>query len=190
MLRARPWHLGLYEIPFSARVGVGCREGGLPDEVLSDGQSAGEALASPLMEGVSGHTGGCRVLAPMSAAMWRVSASFPRGTVSGGRLAGCRGRMACSQLSPPRPSPPQGHSKSIQCLTVHKNGGKSYIYSGSHDGHINILWLTELAPGPLAGEVGVFCPHGARGQACQVAAAGLRPPGVSTLGAPGSRLQP
>lgn len=36
-------------------------------------------------------------------------------------------------------SPPQGHSKSIQCLTVHKNGGKSYIYSGSHDGHINIL---------------------------------------------------
>lgn len=35
--------------------------------------------------------------------------------------------------------PPQGHSKSIQCLTVHKNGGKSYIYSGSHDGHINIL---------------------------------------------------
>lgn len=36
-------------------------------------------------------------------------------------------------------SPSQGHSKSIQCLTVHKNGGKSYIYSGSHDGHINIL---------------------------------------------------
>ena len=34
---------------------------------------------------------------------------------------------------------PKGHSKSIQCLTVHKNGGKSYIYSGSHDGHINIL---------------------------------------------------
>lgn len=33
----------------------------------------------------------------------------------------------------------QGHSKSIQCLTVHRNGGKSYIYSGSHDGHINIL---------------------------------------------------
>ncbi|NXP66789.1 WDR1 protein, partial [Chloropsis cyanopogon] len=27
----------------------------------------------------------------------------------------------------------QGHSKSIQCLTVHKNGGKSYIYSGSND---------------------------------------------------------
>lgn len=36
-------------------------------------------------------------------------------------------------------SPSQGHSKSIQCLTVHKNGGKSYIYSGSNDGHINIL---------------------------------------------------
>uniref|UniRef100_A0A8C2U6G8 WD repeat domain 1 n=2 Tax=Coturnix japonica TaxID=93934 RepID=A0A8C2U6G8_COTJA len=31
----------------------------------------------------------------------------------------------------------KGHSKSIQCLTVHKNGGKSYIYSGSNDGHIN-----------------------------------------------------
>nr|XP_042711398.1 WD repeat-containing protein 1 isoform X4 [Chrysemys picta bellii] len=35
-----------------------------------------------------------------------------------------------------------GHSKSIQCLTVHKNGGKSYIYSGSHDGHIN-YWDSE-----------------------------------------------
>lgn len=39
-------------------------------------------------------------------------------------------------------SAPQGHSKSIQCLTVHKNGGKSYIYSGSHDGHIN-YWDSE-----------------------------------------------
>ncbi|MGH0160200.1 UNVERIFIED_CONTAM: hypothetical protein FKN15_038780, partial [Acipenser sinensis] len=27
----------------------------------------------------------------------------------------------------------KGHSKSIQCLTVHKNDGRSYIYSGSHD---------------------------------------------------------
>lgn len=36
----------------------------------------------------------------------------------------------------------KGHSKSIQCLTVHKNGGKSYIYSGSHDGHIN-YWDAE-----------------------------------------------
>ncbi|KAK9399046.1 WD repeat-containing protein 1 [Crotalus adamanteus] len=36
----------------------------------------------------------------------------------------------------------KGHSKSIQCLTVHKNGGKSYIYSGSHDGHIN-YWDSE-----------------------------------------------
>ncbi|CDQ61972.1 unnamed protein product [Oncorhynchus mykiss] len=35
----------------------------------------------------------------------------------------------------------KGHSKSIQSLTVHKNGGCSYIYSGSHDGHINILSL-------------------------------------------------
>uniref|UniRef100_A0A8D3CC72 WD repeat-containing protein 1 n=1 Tax=Scophthalmus maximus TaxID=52904 RepID=A0A8D3CC72_SCOMX len=33
----------------------------------------------------------------------------------------------------------KGHSKSIQCLTVHKHDGRSYIYSGSHDGHINIL---------------------------------------------------
>lgn len=41
--------------------------------------------------------------------------------------------------SPAPSSPVQGHSKSIQCLTVHNNGGKSYIYSGSHDGHINIL---------------------------------------------------
>ncbi|KAJ6659379.1 hypothetical protein lerEdw1_019111 [Lerista edwardsae] len=38
----------------------------------------------------------------------------------------------------------KGHSKSIQCLTVHKNGGKSYIYSGSHDGHINILLSGQL----------------------------------------------
>ncbi|XP_062838145.1 WD repeat-containing protein 1 isoform X1 [Anolis carolinensis] len=36
----------------------------------------------------------------------------------------------------------KGHSKSIQCLTVHKNGGKSYIYSGSHDGYIN-YWDSE-----------------------------------------------
>uniref|UniRef100_A0A3Q0QXP9 WD repeat domain 1 n=1 Tax=Amphilophus citrinellus TaxID=61819 RepID=A0A3Q0QXP9_AMPCI len=33
----------------------------------------------------------------------------------------------------------KGHSKSIQCVTVHKNEGQAYIYSGSHDGHINIL---------------------------------------------------
>nr|XP_019942440.1 PREDICTED: WD repeat-containing protein 1 [Paralichthys olivaceus] len=31
----------------------------------------------------------------------------------------------------------KGHSKSIQCLTVHKSDGQSHIYSGSHDGHIN-----------------------------------------------------
>ncbi|XP_072315629.1 WD repeat-containing protein 1 [Eucyclogobius newberryi] len=30
----------------------------------------------------------------------------------------------------------QGHTKSIQCLTVHKGDGRSYVYSGSHDGHI------------------------------------------------------
>uniref|UniRef100_A0A3Q3IT13 Anaphase-promoting complex subunit 4 WD40 domain-containing protein n=1 Tax=Monopterus albus TaxID=43700 RepID=A0A3Q3IT13_MONAL len=31
----------------------------------------------------------------------------------------------------------KGHSKSIQCMTVHKSEGRQYIYSGSHDGHIN-----------------------------------------------------
>ncbi|XP_064821709.1 WD repeat-containing protein 1-like [Oncorhynchus masou masou] len=36
----------------------------------------------------------------------------------------------------------KGHSKSIQSLTVHKSGGRSYIYSGSHDGHIN-YWDAE-----------------------------------------------
>ncbi|XP_076012593.1 WD repeat-containing protein 1 [Genypterus blacodes] len=36
----------------------------------------------------------------------------------------------------------KGHSKSIQCVTVHKRDGRAYIYSGSHDGHINI-WDSE-----------------------------------------------
>ncbi|XP_059184561.1 WD repeat-containing protein 1 [Centropristis striata] len=36
----------------------------------------------------------------------------------------------------------KGHSKSIQCVTVHKKDGRPYIYSGSHDGHINI-WDAE-----------------------------------------------
>lgn len=36
----------------------------------------------------------------------------------------------------------KGHSKSIQCVTVHKNKGRTYIYSGSHDGHIN-YWDAE-----------------------------------------------
>ncbi|KAM8757267.1 WD repeat-containing protein 1 [Acanthopagrus schlegelii] len=31
----------------------------------------------------------------------------------------------------------KGHSKSIQCLTVHKIDGRPNIFSGSHDGHIN-----------------------------------------------------
>ncbi|KAI5628869.1 WD repeat-containing protein 1 [Silurus asotus] len=35
----------------------------------------------------------------------------------------------------------KGHSKSIQCVTVHKDDGKNIIYSGSHDGHINILFM-------------------------------------------------
>ncbi|KAJ8262571.1 hypothetical protein GJAV_G00167920 [Gymnothorax javanicus] len=30
----------------------------------------------------------------------------------------------------------KGHTKSIQCLTVHKTGGKPSIYTGSHDGHV------------------------------------------------------
>ncbi|KAJ1214145.1 hypothetical protein NDU88_001771 [Pleurodeles waltl] len=33
----------------------------------------------------------------------------------------------------------KGHTKAIQCLAVHKNDGRSTIYSGSQDGHINIL---------------------------------------------------
>ncbi|XP_048826244.1 WD repeat-containing protein 1 isoform X2 [Brienomyrus brachyistius] len=36
----------------------------------------------------------------------------------------------------------KGHSKSIQSLTTHRNEGRPYIYSGSHDGHINI-WDAE-----------------------------------------------
>ncbi|KAM3877916.1 WD repeat-containing protein 1 [Diretmus argenteus] len=36
----------------------------------------------------------------------------------------------------------KGHTKSIQSVTVHKNEGRSYIYSGSSDGHINI-WDAE-----------------------------------------------
>lgn len=36
----------------------------------------------------------------------------------------------------------KGHSKSIQCVTVHKNEGRKYIYSGSHDGHIT-YWDSE-----------------------------------------------
>lgn len=36
----------------------------------------------------------------------------------------------------------QGHSKSIQCVTVHKGDGRSYIYTGSHDGHIS-CWDSE-----------------------------------------------
>lgn len=36
----------------------------------------------------------------------------------------------------------KGHTKSIQCLTVHKSDGRPFIYSGSHDGHIN-YWDAE-----------------------------------------------
>lgn len=36
----------------------------------------------------------------------------------------------------------KGHTKSIQCLTVHKADGRSTIYSASHDGHIN-YWDSE-----------------------------------------------
>lgn len=38
----------------------------------------------------------------------------------------------------------QGHMKSIQCVTVHRNEGGPCIYSGSHDGHINILGLIKV----------------------------------------------
>ncbi|XP_073466213.1 WD repeat-containing protein 1 [Aquarana catesbeiana] len=33
----------------------------------------------------------------------------------------------------------KGHNKSIQCMTVHNLDGRSTIYTGSHDGHINIF---------------------------------------------------
>lgn len=36
----------------------------------------------------------------------------------------------------------KGHTKAIQCLAVHKNDGRSTIYSGSVDGHIN-YWDSE-----------------------------------------------
>jgi len=36
----------------------------------------------------------------------------------------------------------KGHSKSIQSVTVHKNEGRTTIYTGSHDGHIN-YWDSE-----------------------------------------------
>uniref|UniRef100_A0A6I8PWJ9 WD repeat-containing protein 1 n=1 Tax=Xenopus tropicalis TaxID=8364 RepID=A0A6I8PWJ9_XENTR len=36
----------------------------------------------------------------------------------------------------------KGHNKSIQCMTVHNSDGRSTIYTGSHDGHIN-YWDAE-----------------------------------------------
>ncbi|XP_061641252.1 WD repeat-containing protein 1 [Phyllopteryx taeniolatus] len=36
----------------------------------------------------------------------------------------------------------KGHTKSIQCVTVHRSDGRPYIYTGSHDGHIN-YWDAE-----------------------------------------------
>ncbi|XP_077459914.1 WD repeat-containing protein 1 [Stigmatopora argus] len=36
----------------------------------------------------------------------------------------------------------KGHSKSIQCVTVHRSDGRPYIYTASHDGHIN-YWDAE-----------------------------------------------
>ncbi|XP_035388007.1 WD repeat-containing protein 1 [Electrophorus electricus] len=36
----------------------------------------------------------------------------------------------------------KGHSKAIQCVTVHKEDGRSVIYSGGQDGHIN-YWDAE-----------------------------------------------
>ncbi|KAM9799488.1 WD repeat-containing protein 1 [Syngnathus typhle] len=36
----------------------------------------------------------------------------------------------------------KGHTKSIQCVTIHRSDGRPYIYTGSHDGHIN-YWDAE-----------------------------------------------
>lgn len=91
-------------------------------------KSQGFVRAESAGGGVSG-TSGCAALKalplhPRAAGLERAVDGPRQGGASSVHLPACL---------------PQGHSKSIQCLTVHKNGGKSYIYSGSHDGHINIL---------------------------------------------------
>lgn len=103
------------------------------------------------------------------------------------------GRVGCATSAHPvLLSPSQGHSKSIQCLTVHKNGGKSYIYSGSHDGHINILLLGSWHRHWQ--ERGLFCSHGAGGRASQMAPAQLcslnRLTQLVPLSAPGTLTSP
>ncbi|KFO25761.1 WD repeat-containing protein 1 [Fukomys damarensis] len=93
-----------------------------------------------------------------SSKIWDVSANsvvstFPMGSTVLDQQLGCLWQKDhllsislsgyINYLDKNNPSKPlrviKGHSKSIQCLAVHRNGGKSYIYSGSHDGHINIL---------------------------------------------------
>ncbi|XP_029948209.1 WD repeat-containing protein 1 isoform X1 [Salarias fasciatus] len=55
----------------------------------------------------------------------------------------------------------KGHSKSIRCVTVHKSD-RQYIYSGSHDGHIN-YWDADT------GENGCFSGNGHTNQVSQMA---------------------
>ncbi|KAG8505857.1 WD repeat-containing protein 1 [Galemys pyrenaicus] len=114
--------------------------------------------------------------------IWDVSvnsvvSTFPMGSSVLDQQLGCLWQRAhllsvslsgyINYLDRDNPSKPlrvvKGHSKSIQCLTVHKNGGKSYIYSGSHDGHINIRSCpaasAEHGPGcGRAPRVPLLCP--------------------------------
>ncbi|XP_043919457.1 WD repeat-containing protein 1 [Protopterus annectens] len=50
----------------------------------------------------------------------------------------------------------KGHSKSIHCLTVHKDGSTPYIYSGSHDGHINILFIFPNEYSSFGNQINLF----------------------------------
>ncbi|XP_019516690.1 PREDICTED: WD repeat-containing protein 1 [Hipposideros armiger] len=115
----------------SAQWALGALEGGFAQMV--SGKSWRGLLVDPP---------GCRLSAHVSCGAGDLPPPPHAWAKSVKRLASRRGRLACPQLTPPCLSPSQGHSKSIQCLTVHKNGGKSYIYSGSHDGHIN-YWDSE-----------------------------------------------
>ncbi|GCC26394.1 WD repeat-containing protein 1 [Chiloscyllium punctatum] len=46
----------------------------------------------------------------------------------------------------------KGHSKSIQALTVHTSDGRCSIYSGSHDGHMNVWNATTGENDTFAGK--------------------------------------
>lgn len=126
------------------RAGLGCHVG------FNMGMSVGRHSGSVWSE--QGRRGGGRVEGNADGLVGRPQSHWAAGSApaSCGRgpshpaafsraLGKSQRQLACPRLTLPCPSPPQGHSKSIQCLTVHRNGGKSYIYSGSHDGHINIL---------------------------------------------------